>query len=82
LGRGEPVLLLDFVRWIEELSGRPATLIPAAPPETDIASTHADTRRAQRLLGYAPTVSVREGIQQFLGWYERAVRGQPTRASL
>src|SRR5919202_1217433 len=35
LGRGEPVLLADFVRLIEDLSGRKANLIPTAMPETD-----------------------------------------------
>jgi len=77
LGRGEPVLLSDFVRSIEEVIGRKANLTPAPPPDTDILSTHADTTRAGRLLGYRPTVSVQTGVERFLAWYERAVRNQP-----
>jgi UDP-glucuronate 4-epimerase len=74
LGRGEPVLLADFVESIEEMLGRKANLEPAPPPDTDILSTHADTSKAQRLLGYDPKVSVREGVARFLAWYEEAVR--------
>jgi UDP-glucuronate 4-epimerase len=73
LGRGEPVLLSEFVRSIEDLTGRRALLEPAPPPDTDILSTHADTSKAKRLLGYSPTVSTREGVKQFLDWYKRSV---------
>ena len=77
LGRGEPVLLADFVHSIEELTGRKANLTPAPPPDTDMLSTHADTTKAAQLLGYHPMVSVGEGVQRFMDWYERAVRHQP-----
>ena len=81
LGRGEPVLLADFVRSIEEITGRKATLVPAPPPDTDIMSTHAYTAKAERLLGYRPAVSLRTGVQQFLAWYDGAVRQQRTSGS-
>jgi UDP-glucuronate 4-epimerase len=81
LGRGEPVLLADFVRSIEDLTGRKANLTPAPPPDTDMLSTHADTTKATTLLGYRPTVSVRAGAKEFLDWYERAVRRETAFAS-
>jgi len=74
LGHGEPVLLADFVRLIEELTGRKAHLVPAPMPEADIPYTYADISKARRLLGYTPTISVQEGVAQFLEWYEQAVR--------
>lgn len=73
LGRGEPVLLADFVRLIEELTGRKAHLVPAPMPEADIPYTYADIGKARRLLGYNPTISVQEGVARFLAWYEQAV---------
>ena len=73
LGRGEPVLLADFVRLIEELTGRKAHLVPAPMPEADIPYTYADVSKARRLLEYNPTVSVREGVARFLAWYDKAV---------
>lgn len=76
LGRGEPVLLADFVRLIEELAGREARLQPASMPAADIAYTYADISKARELLGYDPKVSVREGVMSFWRWYERAVLGR------
>ena len=73
LGRGEPVLLADFVRLIEELTGRKAHLVPAPMPDADIPYTYADISKARHLLGYNPTISVQEGVARFLEWYEQAV---------
>jgi UDP-glucuronate 4-epimerase len=76
LGRGEPVLLADFVRLIEELAGRTAQLVPAPMADADIPYTYASIDRAHRLLGYTPTVSVREGVTRFWNWYRQAVLGR------
>jgi UDP-glucuronate 4-epimerase len=75
LGRGEPVLLADFVRLIEQFAGRQADLIPAPMPETDIPYTYADITRARTLLGYDPQISVDEGVRRFWEWYRHAVLG-------
>ena len=70
LGRGEPVLLGDFVRLIEELAGRKAHLVPEPMPDTDIPYTFSEISKARRLLGYDPKVSVREGVASFWSWYQ------------
>jgi UDP-glucuronate 4-epimerase len=75
LGRGEPVLLADFVRLIEELTGRKAHLVPDPMPDADVPYTYADISKARRLLGYTPSISVQEGVARFLEWYEKAVLG-------
>jgi UDP-glucuronate 4-epimerase len=80
LGRGEPVLLADFVRLIEECAGRRANLVPGPMPDADVPYTYADVSKARRLLGYEPRVSVREGVRAFWQWYERAVLGAGVRA--
>ena len=73
LGRGEPVLLADFVKGIEQLAGREAHLVPAPMLDADISYTFADISKTQRLLGYAPSVSVPEGVARFWEWYQTAV---------
>jgi UDP-glucuronate 4-epimerase len=73
LGRGEPVLLADFVQALEELAGKKAKLVPAPMMDADVAYTYADIGKAQRLLGYAPEVSVQEGVRRFWEWYTAAV---------
>jgi UDP-glucuronate 4-epimerase len=73
LGRGEPVLLTDFVHAIEELAGKKARLIPTPMVNADIAFTRADISKAKRLFDYSPRVSVREGVQRFYDWYQRVI---------
>lgn len=73
LGRGEPVLLLDFVKGIEKLAGRPAHLIPAPMLDADIAYTFADISKTRKLLGYDPQTSVPEGVAKFWMWYQSAI---------
>jgi UDP-glucuronate 4-epimerase len=69
LGRGEPILLADFVASIESLAGRKANLVPAPMMDADVAYTFADIGKARRLLGYDPAVGVGDGVRQFFEWY-------------
>jgi UDP-glucuronate 4-epimerase len=73
LGRGEPVLLADFVKMIEELAGHKAHLVETPMLEADIAYTFADISKTRTLLGYDPKVSVQEGVTLFYKWYQKAV---------
>ena len=73
LGRGEPVLLTEFVHVIEACAGRKANLVSVPMMEADVAYTHADVSKARELLGYTPQVSVEEGVRQFWTWYQKHV---------
>jgi UDP-glucuronate 4-epimerase len=77
LGRGEPVLLADFVRGVQELAGKPAKLVDAPMMDADVSYTYADIEKARRLLDYSPKMSVEEGVKRFYAWYEQAVASQP-----
>jgi len=37
--------------------------------DADTEHTHADTGKARELLGYEPTYTIREGVEQFVEWY-------------
>jgi UDP-glucuronate 4-epimerase len=76
LGRGEPVLLADFVHLIEDLAGRKAHFIPAPMPDTDMLETCADITKARRLLDYRPKTSVQAGVAAFWKWYEEVILGR------
>jgi UDP-glucuronate 4-epimerase len=69
LGRGEPILLADFVAALEALAGRKANLVPAPMMDADVAYTFADIATARRLLGYDPRVGVSDGVRRFFDWY-------------
>jgi len=76
LGRGEPVVLSDYIAELERCSGLKAPVINVPAPKTDMDQTCADIDKARRLLGYAPKVSVPEGVAAFWAWYEGAVRNK------
>lgn len=70
LGRGEPVLMADFVTIIEELVGKQAILeTPDAPP-SEPAITFANIGKARELLGYDPQTPVRNGLAKLWAWYQ------------
>lgn len=69
LGRGEPVLMSDFVTIIEELVGKKAKLeTPPAPP-SEPKITFANVDKARKLLGYDPRTDVRTGLEKLWNWY-------------
>lgn len=69
IGRGEPVLLADFVRSIEALAGRSAPVKSEPMMKADVSYTYANIDKAKQLLGYAPQVSVADGVKRFFDWY-------------
>jgi len=74
LGRGEPVLLSNFVETLEYVAGRSARLEPAPMHPSDVRYTYAGIGKAQQLLNYHPRISFEEGIQRFYSWYMDHVR--------
>lgn len=68
LGRGNPTTLEEFISAIETASGLQATTEPRDVPEGEMRVTYADISKAQRLLGYQPTVSVAEGTARLVAW--------------
>jgi UDP-glucuronate 4-epimerase len=73
LGRGEPVLMTDFVEIIEGLVGHKAVLSTPPAPLSEPRITFADIDKARRLLGYNPQTSLPAGLCKFWEWYQRAI---------
>jgi UDP-glucuronate 4-epimerase len=70
IGRGEKVALGDFIRTLsEELGVQPVMDFTGMQPG-DVHSTHADTSALYLHTGYSPTVSLKEGIREFVLWYK------------
>jgi UDP-glucuronate 4-epimerase len=76
IGRGEPVLLADFIKSFEKLAGKKAPMTSESMMKADVSYTFASIDKAKSLLGYDPKVSVDEGAQRFYDWYRSAV-GDP-----
>jgi UDP-glucuronate 4-epimerase len=73
LGRGEPVLLSDFVRLLERQAGHAPDLEPAPMMEADMSYTCANIEKARALLDYNPQVSVEDGVARFWNWFQDIV---------
>jgi UDP-glucuronate 4-epimerase len=69
LGRGQPVLLAEFVAALERLAGKKPRLVNAPMIDADVSATCADIQKARRLLGYSPQIDVQAGVQHFYDWY-------------
>ncbi len=69
LGNNTPVKLIDLIHTIAEVSGQKLEIeqLPMQPGDVNI--TYADISKAQKLLGYKPTTSLKAGIQAFVDWY-------------
>jgi len=73
LGRGQPVVMRDFVTIIERLVAKQAEIVDAPLPDNEAQVTYADVGKARNLLGYNPRVSIEEGLQRFWSWYQAEV---------
>ncbi len=69
LGSDTPVPLMDTVRLIETLTGKRAVLEFHPFPKADVLATWADIGKAERLLGWRPLCTFREGVAQLVAWY-------------
>lgn len=70
LGESRTVSLNRLITLISDAMGVPADVEEVPPQPGDVRRTCADISKAQRVLGYQPTVTIEDGISQFAKWYE------------
>ena len=67
LGGGkEPVTINQFIAWIEQLTGKKATINYQPSHSADMDCTMANIEKAKLLLGWQPTVDTYEGLKEIL----------------
>jgi len=69
LGGHETITINQLISMMEEITGRQAEIIQHPFPKADMLTNHADTSKAMELLGWQPTVSLRQGISATVQWY-------------
>lgn len=69
LGNSHPVQLTALIALLEKTLGRTAILRHVEMQPGDVPITYADITKAQRLLGYAPNVTIDEGLERFWAWF-------------
>jgi UDP-glucuronate 4-epimerase len=70
LGSDEPVVLMDALRLVEELTGKTARIEHSAAHVADVRATWADIGKAERLFGWRPQTAFREGVRRLVEWYD------------
>jgi UDP-glucose 4-epimerase len=70
LGSGEETSINDLAREVAAIVGAPrAQVVHDAPRPADIMRLRADSTLAQKVLGFEPKVSLREGLTRLRDWY-------------
>jgi nucleoside-diphosphate-sugar epimerase len=58
-----------MIKMIERSLGKKSRRKEFAFPKADIKSTWADISKAKKILGWRPTVELKEGIERTVAWY-------------
>jgi len=69
IGNSRPVELLEYIRLIEEATGRKATLDLQPMQPGDVLATAADTRALEAAVGFRPRTPLDEGIRRYVAWH-------------
>jgi len=72
LGNSHPVKLNELVEHLEKATGRKAVREQKPPQPGDVPLTWADVSKAERMLGYRPSVGIEDGLKRFVAWYRAA----------
>jgi UDP-N-acetylglucosamine 4-epimerase len=69
---GDRISINEIYRILSGLTGSSKPAMHREPRAGDIRNSLADISKAQRLLGYAPGVTVQEGLKRTLDWFREA----------
>ena len=70
IGRGEPIVLSDFIKTIEAVLQQQADIEYVSSFSGDVPQTHASIEKAQQLFNYMPQTSIRSGLERMYEWYK------------
>jgi UDP-glucuronate 4-epimerase len=69
LGGHEVITINSLIKLIEQISGKKAIVDYGPPVKADMQSNWADVSKACEMLSWQPQVSLRDGIQSLVNWY-------------
>jgi len=70
IGNNKPIELMNYIESLESALGKKAIkkFLPIQPG--DVLNTYADINDLVENFGYKPTMSVKQGVENFVGWYK------------
>jgi UDP-glucuronate 4-epimerase len=70
IGRGEPISLDKFIQEIEKATKTLAIRNDLPMQAGDVEQTWASTKALKNVISYTPKVSLSEGVNNFVNWYQ------------
>ncbi|MGH9659833.1 MAG: SDR family NAD(P)-dependent oxidoreductase [Bryobacteraceae bacterium] len=74
IGAGERTSLLRLLELVREVTGRDVGVQRRPPRPSEVRDSLAGLARAQSLIGYQPSVTLREGLKRTWDWFQAAER--------
>jgi dTDP-glucose 4,6-dehydratase len=69
IGNPTEITMLELVELVREITGSSSEVVFEPLPVGDPTRRRPDISKARALLGWEPTVSLRDGLQQLFDWY-------------
>jgi UDP-glucose 4-epimerase len=63
------ITITDLAQYVVDETGADVDIVYQEALDADARHTHSDVSRAERLIGYEPSTSIREGVSKFIDWY-------------
>ena len=70
IGNNKPVQLMDYIDALEKALGKKAKINFLPLQQGDVPDTYASTDNLKKKFNYQPSISVIDGISQFVKWYK------------
>lgn len=74
LGNQQPIELMQFIDLLATNLGIPAQTNLLPPQPSDVPETYADVDDLVQAIGFQPTTSIEQGVEQFIRWYRSYYR--------
>jgi UDP-glucuronate 4-epimerase len=81
IGNSQPVELLEYIRLLEEATGRKAKLDLQPMQPGDVVATAADTTALETAVGFRPATPLDEGIRRYVAWHRAYYGGESVDAA-
>lgn len=75
IGNGRPVKLMDFIRVLEDITGKTANIKLCDKIKGDVEKTYADIKELSEETGFRPTTKIEDGLRKFHDWYIKYTLG-------
>lgn len=74
LGNNNPVKLNEFIKTLENITGKTMKINQMEMQPGDVMRTYADVSKAKKLLDWEPSIKLEDGLKELVEWYKKERR--------